>query len=80
MVTDHAHGSHDDSFVPMMIARIILSLKKAASVPPKFEMIDVPTGFTVAFQDLEELQYDKSNGTFPHLAEHIKPPPGLSPA
>jgi len=29
-------------FVPMMITRIILSLKKAASNPPKFEIIGIP--------------------------------------
>jgi len=67
-------------FVPMMITRIILSLKKAASSPPKFEMVEIPTGLALSFQDLEELRYDKGSGAFPHLAEHIRPPPGLSPA
>lgn len=66
-------------FVPMMITRIILSLKKAASTPPKFEMVEVPTEYTVALQDLEVLRYDKDNGTLPHQREHVRPPPGLSP-
>jgi hypothetical protein len=34
------------SFVPMMITRIILSLKKAASIPPKFDMIEIPDRFS----------------------------------
>jgi len=67
-----------DSFVPMMVTRIILSLKKAASTPPKFEMVEFPTGFTPEFQDQKELQYGKGDGVFPHLAEHIQPPPGLN--
>jgi len=80
MAADDTHGSLDNSFVPMMITRIILSLKKAASTPPKFEMVQVPTGFPAgAFQDLEELPYNKENGMFPHPAERIRPPPGLSP-
>ena len=80
MVADYTRGLHDDSFVPMMITRIILSLKKAASTPPRFEMVNLPTGFAGTFRDLEELRYDKDNGVFPHLAEDIRLPPGLSPA
>lgn len=64
----------------MMITRIILSLKKAASTPPKFEMVEAPNEFTVALQDLDELRYDKGSGhPFPHPAEQLRPPPGLSP-
>jgi len=80
MVADYTYGLLDDSFVPMMITRIILSLKKAASTPPRFEMVEVPTRFADPFQDLEGLRYDKDKDPFPHLAEHIRPPPGLSPA
>jgi len=80
MMADYIHGSPDNSFVPMMITRIILSLKKAASTPPSFEMVKVPTGFAGAFRDLEELRYDQDKGAFRRLAEHIRLPPGLSPA
>lgn len=80
MAADDTHASLDNSFVPMMVTRIILSLKKAASTPPKFEMVQVPTAFAGAFQDPEELRYEKDNRVFPHLAEHIRTPPGLSPA
>ena len=41
MMANHTHRSLGNSFVPMMITRIILSLKKAASVRPKFEMIEI---------------------------------------
>ena len=69
----------DDSFVPMMVTRIILSLKKAASIPPTYEMPEVLTGSLVIPRELHELQetrgslgYNQGNGVSLRVVEHIR--------
>ena len=73
MAANRAHGLLDNRFVPMMITRIILSLKRAASTPLKFEMVDASTRFQAVsrgLQGTQELRYDKGNVTFSHPVEH----------
>jgi hypothetical protein len=68
----------DDSFVPMMVTRIILSLKKAASILPTYEMPEVPTGSLVIPREFHELQetrgslgYNQGDGVSLRVVEHI---------
>ncbi|KAF9644137.1 hypothetical protein BDM02DRAFT_3131949 [Thelephora ganbajun] len=68
-------------FVPMMITRIILSLKKAAGTPPKYEMADIPNRLPVVSPELQvtrELRHNPDHDVFPRTMEHIGPSSGSS--
>ena len=63
------------SFVPMMITRIILSLKKAASIPTRYDTAETPNKLPAPSQELQEireLQYNQVGTPFPHAAGYIR--------